>query len=148
MNTWHGHFDSKVSEIVANTCIIHSDLKTIEKNIICLHHRLMRILNEMYWAFRPVDNSGDCSGVFDVPQGERWGGEEGKRNIGGRNQGDQMNSFYLYNYHFYSKLPPHPKRSFNTKGSSAKFRNSFLNVLNWVPSEILLAFLKIENLLL
>lgn len=39
---------------------------------------------EMYWAFRPLDNSRVCLGFFDVPQGGE-GGEEGKRNTSGRN---------------------------------------------------------------
>lgn len=31
--------------------------------------------------------------------------KERKRNIGGRNQGDQINFCYLYKYSFYSKAP-------------------------------------------
>lgn len=71
----------------------------------------MKCIEHLGWWIIP----GIAQNFFDVPQGEGWGGEEGKRNIGGRNQGDQMNFFYLYNYHFYSKPPPHSKHSLNIK---------------------------------
>ena len=64
----------------------------------------MRIYKKCIRHLSPLDNTRVCLEFFDSKKGH-----EGKRYISGRNQGDQMNICYLYNYNFYSKTPP-PKK--------------------------------------